>query len=78
MTYILHHEAPVQSELQAQAKTAMRSARSALAFSQRAATGLVQAIASTPAAISRAFASAYSDPFLSNHRASDPSDPRNF
>ncbi len=78
MTYILHHEAPARFETQSLVKSANRAAHNTLAVCVRAATGITRAIASTPAAISRAFASAYADPYQPKHSADDPADPRNF
>ena len=78
MTYILHHEAPARFETSTLVRTARRAALSTLAVCVRAATGITRAIASTPAAIGRAFASAYADPYQPKYSANDPADPRNF
>ncbi len=78
MTYILHHEAPVRFETQSIVRSALRLTRNALVIGTRSATDLALAMARTPAAISRAFASAYADPFQPKHSANDPADPRNF
>lgn len=78
MTYILHHEAPARFETQAPVKTALRLARKTLVIGTRIATDLALAMARTPAALSRAFASAYADPYQPKHSANDPADPRNF
>ena len=78
MTYILHHEAPARFETQPQVKLALRVVRKALAIGSHTAASLALALAQTPMAISRAFASAYADPFQPKHIENDPADPQNF
>ena len=78
MTYILHHEAPARFEIQSQIRTALRLARKALVIGAHAVSRLALALAHTPIAISRAFASAYADPFQPKHIDNDPADPKNF
>ncbi len=78
MTYILHHEAPARFETHSLVRSASRLARKALVVGCSATSGLALALARTPMAISRAFASAYADPFQQKHIENEPADPRNF
>ena len=78
MTYIPHHEAPARFETPSLVSNAMRTVRNALSVWLRAATSITKTIASVPAAISRAFATAYADPFQLTHPATDPADRQNF